>query len=227
MRLLAALLMIIAAAHAAGQPGWDPAAAYITPGQDEPGYRSWYLADASRGPSVTQFHAYLAGQQVAGIIPTWQLLRTATDWSKCGAEPFEVPPPELWPHLVGTLRYIRAHVIPVIGPVEAVSAYRNPALNACANGAPDSAHREDYALDLVPRRPTTREGLIRAMCAIHEWRGRGYEAGLGFYRGLRFHIDSKSFRSWSSGDVPCVAPEPSKISPQPLVLQNSNTTSRR
>src|SRR5206468_9468053 len=92
------------AAPAVAPAAWDPAAPYITAGQDEPGYRSWYLAAPARGPQVKAFNDYLIGAQVGGIVPTWQLLRTATAWQECGAQPFEVPPPDEWPHMVQTLR---------------------------------------------------------------------------------------------------------------------------
>src|SRR6266536_2084144 len=56
---------------------WDPAAPYITAGQDEPGYRSWYLAAPWRAAQVKSFNDYLSTYQVSGIVPTWELLRTA------------------------------------------------------------------------------------------------------------------------------------------------------
>ena len=135
------LILALAAAQAAAQatplpapaapvaPAWNPAAPYITVGQDEPGYRSWYLAAPWRAAQVKSFNDYLASNQVAGILPTWQLLRTATSWQECGGQPFEVPPAEEWPHMVQTLRYVHDYVVPAIGPVEAVSVYRNPSLN--------------------------------------------------------------------------------------------------
>ena len=210
MRSTAFLALVsIAVAVPAQAPRFDPAADYVTPGQDEPGYRAWVAADPSRAAAVAGFYAYLAQRGVAGIVPLWQTLRTASDWRACAAQPFEVPPETLWPNLVETLAYVRAHVVPVIGPVEPVSVYRNPTLNACAHGAPQSAHALLYALDLVPLRSTSREGLIRGLCAIHLWRGTGYDVGLGFYKGLRFHVDSKKFRKWG-GDgrgesSPCAA----------------------
>lgn len=197
MRWILVLALLLSGVSAPAQaPRFDPAADYITPGQDEPGYRAWVAADPARGPAVAAYYAFLTQRGVAGIVPTWQLLRTATDWRACAAQPFEVPPEALWSNLVETLAYVRAHVVPVIGPVEPVSVYRNPTLNACAHGAPQSAHALLYALDLVPLRPTSREGLIRGLCAIHLWRGTGYDVGLGFYKGLRFHVDSKKFRKW-------------------------------
>ena len=183
----------------------NPAAPYITAGQDEPGYRSWYLAAPDRAAQVKSFNDYLASADVAGILPTWQLLRTATSWQDCGGQPFEVPPSSEWPHMIQTLRYVRDHVIPVIGPVEAVSVYRNPNLNQCAGGAPESAHKLDSAIDMVPLRPITREELMRMLCATHSQFGEAYNAGLGFYAYLRFHVDSAKFRRWNMD--PAVASE--------------------
>src|SRR6188508_2119888 len=127
--------------YAPGTTGWSPVADYITAGQDEPGYRNWYAAAVAHSTAVRSFNAYLQQYDVGGIFPTWQLLRTATSWQKCGGQPFEVPPTSEWPHIVQTLRYVRDYVIPAVGPVEPVSGYRNPALNACAGGAPESAHK--------------------------------------------------------------------------------------
>ena len=183
----------------------NPAAQYVTAGQDEPGYRSWYLAAPYRAAQVKSFNDYLASADVAGILPTWQLLRTATAWQDCGGQPFEVPPSSEWPHMIQTLRYVRDHVIPVIGPVEAVSVYRNPNLNQCAGGAPESAHKLDSAIDMVPLRPITREELMRMLCTTHTQFGEAYNAGLGFYAYLRFHVDSAKFRRWNMD--PAVAAE--------------------
>lgn len=179
------------------QSAWGPAGPYIAAGQDEPGYRSWYLAAPSRAAQVKAFNDYLAGAQVAGIVPTWQLLRTATSWKDCGAEPFEVPPTSEWPHIVQTLRYVRDQVIPVVGPVEPVSVYRNPILNQCAGGAVESAHKMDSAIDMVPLKPITREVLIKTLCDRHTAKGEPYQAGLGFYAFIRFHVDSMKFRRWN------------------------------
>lgn len=182
---------------------WNPAAEYVTAGQDEPGYRSWYIAAPWRAAQVRAFNAYLATYEVAGVVPTWQLLRTATSWHRCGGQPFEVPPTSEWPHVVQTLRYVRDHVVPAVGPVEPVSAYRNPVLNACAGGAPESAHKHYSAIDLVPLHPTTREQLMRTLCATQARRGHDYQVGLGFYAFLRFHVDTTKYRRW--GADPAIA----------------------
>lgn len=202
---------------------WDPVAPYIAAGQDEPGYRSWYLAAPVRAVQVKAFNDYLVANQVGGILPTWQLLRTATSWKECGQQPFEVPPSDEWPHMVETLRYVRDYVIPAVGPVEPVSVYRNPVLNVCAGGAPESAHRLDSAIDMVPLKPTDRITLMKTLCGIHTEHGAAYNAGLGFYAYLRFHVDSTKFRRWNMDPAvaadcpPILHPEDVASSGQPLV----------
>lgn len=197
--LIAALIAVPAAAAAPvpAPPSVDPVAPYVTAGQDEPGYRAWIMAAPVRASLVAGFNHYLVDNRVAGIVPTWQLLRTASSWQACGAQPFEVPPPEEWPHLVQTLRYINDYVIPAVGPVEPVSGYRNPSLNVCAGGAPESAHKLYSAIDMVPIRPMTREAMMRALCGSHTEHGQAYHAGLGFYAFMRFHVDSVKFRRWN------------------------------
>ena len=178
-------------------PRFDPAADYITIGQDEPGYRAWYAAASWRPGSVRAFNAYLIANGVGGVAPTWQLLRTATDWRRCGGEPFEVPPAADWANIVATLHYIGDTIVPALGPVEPVSVYRNPALNACAGGAAASTHREMGAVDVVPLRAIRREALMVQLCALHEAHPDS-NTGLGFYKGLRFHIDARKYREWGT-----------------------------
>jgi len=204
MRWLIAL-SIATSTTASAQPSPSPAAPYITAGQDEPGYRNWYLASPAHAVGVTNFNRYLVTYGVGGIVPTWQLIRTATAWERCGAQPFEVPPASEWPHIVQTLRYIRDYVVPAVGPVEPVSVYRNPYLNVCAGGAIESAHKHYSAIDMVPLRPVTREGLMQTLCAVHARRGPDYEVGLGFYAFLRFHVDTTKYRRWGadSGSTSC------------------------
>lgn len=195
---------------------WNPAADYVTVGQDEPGYRAWLAARPWRAGWVRQFHDYLQASGVSFVVPTWQLLRTASDWQRCGADPFEVPPAHEWPNIVNTLRYVRDHVVPRVGPVEPVSVFRNSALNRCAGGAPESVHKSMSAIDFVPLVPIDRAGLIRRLCAEHQQVGPRYNAGLGFYTKLRFHVDSWKYRTWGRGDhgeVACPKVEPAFAPP--------------
>jgi hypothetical protein len=235
MRWLVALLVLVTGVAApAQQPpvaaptqaiiqDWQPTSAYITPWQDEVGYRAWYSAAPIRPIQVKAFNNYLVQWEVGGVVPTWQLLRTATSWLRCGAQPFEVPPMSEWPHIVQTLRYVRDYVIPAVGPVEPVSGYRNPVLNACAGGAPESAHKHYSAVDLVPLQPIDRETLMRKLCAVQLRRGEAYDVGLGFYAFMRFHVDTTKFRRWGADPAssPCPAlPKPVQVAAVPAAEQS-------
>ena len=202
MRSLLGLLLLLFAVPAAAQaPAFNPAADYVTPGQDEPGYRAWVMTDAARPLYVKAFNSYLVTYGVGGVVPTWQLLRTASHWQLCGAQPFEVPPTAAWPNIVAALRYIGAFVEPRVGQVEVVSVYRNPLLNACAGGAQESVHKTMGAVDMVPLSPITREELMTRLCALHVAKGESFMVGLGLYKCLRFHIDTKKYREWGMESV--------------------------
>jgi len=233
MRLLALVLALIAApafaqtvvpapsgpsvVYAPGTSAWDPIGPYIASGQDEPGYRNWYAASPAHAASVKSFNGYLEQYKVFGVFPTWQLLRTATSWQRCGQQPFEVPPTTEWPHIVQTLRYVRDYVVPAVGPVEAVSAYRNPALNVCAGGAPDSAHKHYSAIDMVPLKPISREQMMKTLCRAQSKRGSEYQVGLGFYAFMRFHVDTTKYRRWNM--------DPSVASLCPSIIKPSDVAS--
>ncbi len=182
--LLASFLLI--AAPAAGQE--------LPEGQGPAEYAEWLASSPGVRAQVLSYESWQQAAGVDGVLPTYQLLRTASMWRECGGEPFEVPPHQFWPDMVRTLRYIRDHVRPALGPVEAVSGYRNPALNQCARGSARSAHLDYFALDLIPLVPIDRRSLFERLCAVHARHGPGAEAGLGFYSFLRFHVDTRGFR---------------------------------
>jgi hypothetical protein len=95
---------------------------------------------------------------------------------------------------------VRDHVVPYVGPVEPVSVFRNAALNRCAGGAPESVHRSMSAIDFVPLTPIGREAMIGRLCAEHQRQGPRFNAGLGFYAKMRFHVDSWKYRTWGRDD---------------------------
>lgn len=181
-------------------------------GQGEAEYRAWLAQGPHVVASILSFESWQQAAGVYGVLPTWQVVRTASMWRQCAGPPFQVAPPHQWPDMIKTLRFIRDHVRPALGPVEAVSGYRNPELNHCAQGAPTSAHRDFYALDLIPVTPLDRRELFRRLCAIHARHGAEYGVGLGFYSYQRFHIDTRSFRRWGSAgpqgnESPCAVIE--------------------
>ena len=178
----------------------------IAEGQARADYLAWLAREPAARAQVLSFKTFLEMKDVEEVVPTWQLVRTASMWRDCSGPRFEVAPVAEWDHIAKTLGYIKNHVEPVVGPVQAVSGYRNPDLNRCSGGAKESAHRHFYALDLVPVKPLSRPGMMRSLCAIHDFRGQEYDVGLGFYNGMRFHVDSKGFRKWGPNGKGATSP---------------------
>jgi hypothetical protein len=181
----------------------------VAPGQSKADYYAWLARSPENRAAVLAFRARLETDGVDQVVPMWQLIRTSSSWRQCRADRFEVAPQEDWDHIITTLKFIDTEVVPAIGPVQAVSGFRNEGLNRCSAGAPASAHRLFYALDLVPvNASVTRGELIRDICAVHARDGQTFSTGLGFYNGVRFHIDSNGYRRWgpngSSATSPCV-----------------------
>ncbi len=224
--LLATILLAACAAPAAAQE-------LPTEGQSEAAYHAFLAAKPHVATEVRAFEAWLRRKQVHAVLPTWQLLRTATMWRECNGPPFQVPPRKYWENVAATLRFVQAHVVPAVGPVQAVSGYRNPGLNLCARGSAGSAHRDYSALDLVPLKPLDRRQIFDRMCRVHRRKGQAAGVGLGFYAFTRFHIDTRSFRRWGSagpmgnespcavierGEDPLAPPLPAPL-PAPLPVQ--------
>jgi hypothetical protein len=202
MRFAALALAALSATFAA------PAAATTLPeGQTKADYLAWLAKDPGARAEVLSFKSYLDAAGVEEVLPTWQLVRTASKWRECSGPRFEVAPMGEWTHIAETLKFVQAHVEPVIGDVEAVSGFRNEELNQCSGGAKASAHRHFFALDLVPANDgLSRTAMIRSICRIHDFRGEDYGIGLGFYAGNRFHVDSKGFRRWGADGKGATSP---------------------
>jgi uncharacterized protein YcbK (DUF882 family) len=165
-------------------------------------FEQWHTG---REAQVQAFDAFLRGEQLSDVIPLAHLLRTASDWQRCRADPFEVPPPSNWPGVASTLRLVaelkRRQLLP---PFEVHSAYRNPALNECAHGAEQSAHRTHFALDIV----TTgdQSGWLASLCQFWRNEGQRWHMGLSRYSSGRIHIDTKRYRTWGNiGKAPLCA----------------------
>lgn len=196
-----AVLLAVLAAGCGVAPG---------PVATEAEFRRWSSEVPARAEAFARFEALLSTAGVGGVVPAYDLWIADRLRPKCLVEPFVAPPDKDWPKIVPVLRFIRDHVEPVIGDVRVVSAYRDPAFNACVGGAPASAHRGFYAIDLLPvDRAVTRDRLISTLCAIHQREGARAGIGLGIYRGRRFHLDARSYRGWGadyrSDSFPCRA----------------------
>lgn len=168
-------------------------------------FQGW-VTDNHLETQVQAFEAHLARNGVADVLPTYQILRTSSTWQACQASAFEIPPQEVWANITTTLRYIKTEVEPRIGKVQAVSGYRNARLNTCSGGAEHSAHRYYFALDLLPETDISRATLIREMCLAHRENGQKSQIGLGFYSGVRFHLDSKKYRKWGADGKSATSP---------------------
>lgn len=185
-----AAIAVIAPAAASAQD--------IAPGQSKADYYAWLAQSQQNRENVLSFKAFLRDKSVEDVLPVWQLVRTSSSWRECGAEPFEVAERGEWPNIVETLDFVKDEVRPAIGPVEAVSAFRNARLNGCSRGAPLSAHRLFFAVDLVPAGDIDRGKMITQLCTAFAERGSRYHLGLGFYSRTRFHVDSNGFRKWGA-----------------------------
>lgn len=182
----------------AAEPGGG-AIVDLAPGQSAADFRAWLERAPAHRADAEAFRAALAAQGLDRVVPLWQLLRTSSSWRQCAAQPFEVAPRDKWAHIAATLRFVRDEVVPALGQVEALSGYRDESLNACSDGAPQSAHRLFFAIDLTPRdSQVSRAAMIRDICAAHARFGPAYATGLGFYSGRRFHVDSNGFRKWGA-----------------------------
>lgn len=154
------------------------------------------LWERRNSAEIAEYQAFLDEKEVGGIIPIAQLLKSARDWKKCKAEPFTMPPKELWPNILPTLQIVKKFKSEgvLINPV-AASVYRDPILNACAGGSPKSKHMQLNAIDFdIDATPESLETLCNA------WKTLGPELklGLGFYSPTRIHLDTLGFRSWGT-----------------------------
>ncbi len=179
----------------------------VAPGQERADFEAWLDRGTSNRAAIAEFRAHLAANGVEDVLPVWQLVRTSSSYRGCRAQPFEVAPREKWDNIVKTLKFVEQDVIPAVGRVQAVSGYRNAGLNRCSAGAPGSAHQQFFALDLMPVDASVGRGeLIRGVCTAHARDGQAFDAGLGFYNGRRFHVDTNGFRRWGANGRGATSP---------------------
>ena len=124
--------------------------------------RRYLLWREGHGAEVDAYARFLAANGVATVVPMPELLRTGRSWRRCGAE-FAVPPAASWPAMVPTLRLLADLKArgELAGTVHVDSAWRDPAFNACAGGAPRSKHLGNGAIDLEWDAPP---GAIDRLC---------------------------------------------------------------
>ena len=170
----------------------------------EEAFAKWLRDDPARREGFDEFSGFLAEHGVSGVVPDWQLLRTdSKTWRDCERSTFLLPPQDKWANIVPALELVRDHVLPRLGRLEVMSAYRPPELNACIKGASRSRHLSFHALDLVAPEQPDKPAMFAELCAIHKQLGPRSHMGLGAYfdpakpvGNGQFHIDAAGYRSW-------------------------------
>ncbi|WP_201536130.1 D-Ala-D-Ala carboxypeptidase family metallohydrolase [Psychrobacter immobilis] len=166
-------------------------------------FNAWLNSNSYRAKQVGEYQRYLASRIGAqNVPPLSQLLTTARSWNECGYEPYQLPPQELWPNVVPTLRLYndlkQQGVLPASSEIRSV--YRSPGLNDCAGGAASSKHMNGSAIDIwVPeyednlwQRSTLQDGL----CQFWQYQGQSHNFGLGLYATGAIHLDTDGYRKW-------------------------------
>lgn len=141
----------------------------------------------------------LANAKVDKDWPLHQLLRSASDWQKCDADPFSVPPVEQHATVVETLillRQLRANGA-LAADSEIVSAHRPAEIASCASSTESSSHSKRFAVDILGS-----DSTAAGLCTFWRANGKAFKMGLSKYPSGRIHIDVTGYRSWG-GDCTC------------------------
>ena len=167
--------------------------------RDEQHLQRW-IAEQKQESAVAAFGEHLRQQGVRDVVPLHQLLRTASDWNEPAckaieAPPFEVPERTKWAQTVKTLKFLRLlRDQQVLPQFEVVSAYRNEAVDKCAQGK-GSRHPTAGAFDLlIP--PGERPAAVERLCTFFWKHGSKHRMGFSQYQSGRLHIDTVRYGTW-------------------------------
>lgn len=155
-------------------------------------FARWQATNPGR---VAEYLGYLQRQGVGEVLPPEQLLRLGRRWERCGGVEFSLPPRELWPRIVPTLKLLASlQSEGLLRDARVASAWRPQDYNRCEGGSQASRHLDNLALDLDL--PNSQASRVQALC--QRWRqiGPARHWGLGFYSPTRVHLDTAGFRSW-------------------------------
>ena len=162
-----------------------------------------WLSVPQNAASFEEFKRSLRALDLDQVLDPKSLLKTASDWHKCKAVEFEVPPKARWRNLyqtIGLLKELKSRdLLPAGDPV---SVYRNPSLNKCACGAENSSHLRASAIDFSPSRQFTNEQLA-GLCRFWRNEGKKWKMGLSQYASGRIHIDTAGHRTWPRKSPVC------------------------
>lgn len=171
-------------------------------------FDSWLNSNSYRAQQVANYQRYLTSQLGARNVPPLnQLLTTARSWEKCGYEPYQLPPQELWPNVIPTLRLYSTLKAQGILPAntEIRSVYRSPGLNDCAGGADASKHMSAGAMDVwVPDYDNNKwqlNAMQDGLCQYWQYQGESSNFGLGLYATGAIHLDTQGYRKWGANNA--------------------------
>jgi hypothetical protein len=170
-------------------------------------FAAWLAANPDQARDFDDLRAYLVREGVADVLPLWQLVQTETPAAatECEIAGYAVPPREMWPTIVPTLRLVKEEIIPLLGSVKVLSSFRTNEANRCSEGAPESPHKRYSALDLAMVEPMPQKEMFAKLCKHwYELSPRwGYGLGAYYVRGYeayneegRFHVDTLGRRTW-------------------------------
>lgn len=171
-------------------------------------FERWLLDRPFERDKVNAYRLYLQGHLQEATPPMNELLTTARSWRACNQSPYEVPPQELWPNILPTLRLYydlkQSGVLPQSSKIRSV--YRNPELNRCAKGAQNSSHTKNAAIDIWSFEHVGNAPSLRAtkdkLCRFWFERGRERNFGLGLYATEAIHLDTTRYRRWGFAHSP-------------------------
>lgn len=189
------------------QKAATPQSQAAKPGAYPPDFQAWIAANPDQRTQLDALNAYLTREGVVDVLPIWQLIQTETEAAatKCEIPRFAVPPQDMWPTIVPTLRLVRQEIVPLLGPVKVLSSFRTNAANRCSLGAPQSPHKRYSALDLAVVNEMPQKEMFAKLCKhwynlSPSW---GYGLGAYYVRGYpaynqegRFHVDTLGRRTW-------------------------------
>lgn len=133
---------------------------------------------------MTDYTEFLRGLQLRHFKP-----REITDQARRirGITENSLPPKSKWKNMAPTL-WVADQVRHETGIIITItSAYRSPAYNKAVGGAPLSRHKENDALDLIPKNATSRK-LFNALLKMRQ--GGSFKGGLGLYKSF-VHLDTR------------------------------------
>ncbi|MDM1247869.1 D-Ala-D-Ala carboxypeptidase family metallohydrolase [Acinetobacter sichuanensis] len=166
-------------------------------------YRYWLMQDDNQA-RAREYERFLEQNNVANIIPSFELFRTARDWQKCGRSEYMIPSREVWSNQIQTLRVFKYLVASkVLTDFEVTSVYRDLPLNQCAGGAGSSRHLFNSAIDFrigsaypQPQDYAYIENTKFKLCQFWSQYGQNFNMGLGLYASGQIHIDTQGYRTW-------------------------------